>query len=113
MSTTTHVFPVSGVPPRLAELAKGLGKRLRCLVSSPPIPDGLVSKSVSRYVPQAAAFWLLAPRPPAQPCRVNDPFASGAPPRPDRTGSGGREGRRFYRPPQPILIPHRDLQQRS
>jgi hypothetical protein len=36
MSTTTCVSPVSGVPVRLADQAKGLAECRRCLASSPP-----------------------------------------------------------------------------
>ena len=107
MSTTTHVSPVSGVPPRLAELAKGLGKRLRCLVSSPP------SRTVSLANPLADTFLKLRLSGSSRPAHPRNHAELMIPSRPGRRPAGpdrkrgGREGRRFYRPPQPRLIPHR------
>ena len=100
MSTTTHVSPVSGVPPRLAELAKGLGKRLRCLVSSPP------SRTVSLANLLANTFLKLRLSGSSRPAHPRNHAGLMIPSRPGRRPAGPdrkrgrREGRRFYRPPQ-------------
>src|SRR5689334_17946693 len=96
MSTTTHVSPVSGVPPRLAELAKGLGKRLRCLVSSPP------SLTVSLANPLADTFLELRLSGSSRPAHPRNHAGLMIPSRPGRRPAGpnrkrgGRAGRRFF-----------------
>jgi hypothetical protein len=43
-------------------LGEGLGERRGCLAPSPPVPTGLVSKSVSRRTLWPATFWILRMR---------------------------------------------------